>query len=94
MDCNSYSYTPYILEEESMEHFENEDMVINIDKQRQYSNFVFWVSAWSYDGQLDFSEQYEDEETARKVYAYILNRYGTTPPDGAIYDEIEQMLSA
>lgn len=94
MDCMNYSYSPYMLDEDSMEHYENEDIVINIDKQRHYSSYIFWVSAYSYDGSLDFSEQYDSEEDARKVYNYILDKYSTTPPDGSIENEIESMLYA
>ena len=94
MDINNYSYTPYLLDEDTTAaRFENDDVCITIDRTREYSRLTFWVSAWSYDGQLDYSEKYEDEKTARAVFDYIVETYGDTPPDGDIADEVKSHLA-
>jgi len=94
MDINNYSYAPHILDEDTTAaRFENDDVCITIDRDREYSNIIFWVSAWSYDGQLDYSEKYEDEKTARAAFDYIVGAYGTTPPDGDITDEVNKHLA-
>jgi len=82
MDINNYSYTPHMLDEDNnILYYDNDDMYCEVSKERSYSDFIFWVYACSYDGQLEYSARFTDEETAKVAFDYIVNNYADTPPD-------------
>lgn len=79
MDCNSYSYTPHMLDEDQhyIACFNNDDMEIELERHDTY--FSIW--AYSYDGQLDVYETFTTENAAQALYNHIFDNYTTTPPD-------------
>ena len=92
MDCNNYSYAPTMLQEDNtILSYENDDMTAYIEQQRQYNYFVFWVSAYSYDGQLEVAESYRDILTAKKLYDFIINNYTDTPPGEELQTFIDSL---
>ena len=83
MDCNNYSYTPYILdgEENVIERYENDDMEVEIWKEARKGRNIFIVSSLSYDGSLDVSEVFKTEKAARELYKIIYDNYISSPTD-------------
>lgn len=93
MDINNYSYTPYMLDEDDRTHYyENDDMVAEVTKEREYSHYRYWVSAYSYDGSLEYSEDFTDPEEAEAAWRYIVKTYSNTPPDGDITEEVKDAV--
>lgn len=88
---NSYSYTPTMLNENNnIKEFSNDDMYIELSKERNYNYYLFYVYACSYDGQLEVSEVFRDQETAEKLYNYIYESYTDTPPG----DELQSFINS
>ena len=89
MDCNSYSYTPHMLDEQStiISSIRNDDMTAELDHPGNY----FSVWAYSYDGQMDIYETFTSEEPARKLYNHIIANYTDTPP---IKRELNRVIKA
>lgn len=86
MDCNSYSYSPYMLEDNTayIEQYKNDDMSATIEKAAR-GNVGQWVNgftvwAGSYDGSLDICEFFRTIDAARHIYNEIVNRYSCSPP--------------
>ena len=92
MDCNNYSYAPSMLdcEENTIAHYENDDMSMELVR---YDNRVFCVSAFSYDGSLDVSEEYYSFAKAAKLYRF-LSAYRSTPPGDELGEFINSLRSA
>lgn len=91
MDINSYSYAPGILDEDlTIARYDNDDMTAYIDNSGTKSNPCFWVSAYSYDGDLEISESFKNETTAKSVFNYIVDNYSDTPP--ANNTELQQQI--
>lgn len=78
MDCNSYSYAPYMLDcyEKKIDAYNNDDMEAELTACEN----VYSVYAISYDGSLDVMEEFAELETARQLYKYIVDNYSYTPP--------------
>lgn len=92
MDINSYSYSPGILDEDStIARYDNDDMTAYIDNSGTKSNPCFWVSAYSYDGDLEISESFKNETTAKSVFNYIVDNYSDTPP--ADNEELQKIIT-
>ena len=89
---NNYSYAPTMLEENNkILSYENGDMYAYIEQERQYSSLIFYVSAFSYDGQLEVAESYKDILTAKKLYDYIIKNYTNTPPGEELQTFIDSL---
>ena len=88
MDCNSYSYTPYMLDErrEIIQRYENDDMQIELE---QIGN-CYSVWAFSYDGSMDVAEEFSDREQAEQLYDFIVENYSDTPPG----DELDEYIDS
>lgn len=81
MDVNNFSYAPSLgVENCTIYLYENDDMTAYVEKQRVYGTHRFWVSAYSYDGQMDVVEVYDNENTAKRLYDYIVENFAGTPP--------------
>ena len=93
MDCNSYSYAPTMADDDTiLKQFENDDMYMSLTKDRHYSNYIYYVSANSYDGQLKVEEVFKSKETAEALYNYIYESFTNTPPtDGEIETYIKTL---
>ena len=90
---NNYSYAPHMLDENTtVLYYENDDMYIEVTKEREYSGYIFRVYACSYDGQLEYFYNTESEEEAAAIYNYIVENYATTPPAGDISQEIDAYI--
>ena len=91
MDINSYSYAPYMLEEDCprIAYYENDDMYAEI-----YVRFgkYYNVYAFSYGGELDVSEEFSDEDKARRLYDFIIDNYTSSPPGEELDDFIRDLL--
>ena len=91
MDCNSYSYAPYMLDEERprLAYYENDDMYAEL-----YVRFgkYYNVYAFSYDGQLDVAEEFSDKDKAQRLYDYIMENYTGSPPGEELQDFIRDLL--
>jgi hypothetical protein len=82
MDINNYSYTPTILDNNNtIKYYNSDDMYAEIIKERSYDKYIFFIYACSYDGQLEISEQTENENKAIELYNYIVDNYADTPPN-------------
>lgn len=93
MDINSYSYTPHMLDEDDRTHYyENDDMYVEVLKERNCSRFVYYVNAFSYDGSLDYAEQFDNPEEAESAFNYIVKTYSNTPPSGDITEEVQNAV--
>ena len=79
MDCNSYSYTPHMLDEDQhyIACFNNDDMEIELERHNTY----FSVWAYSYDGQLDVYETFNNENAARTLYNHIMDNCTDAAPN-------------
>lgn len=78
MDCNNYSYTPHILDNNTIvAYYENDDMYIEIDRQ----NTIYWLYATSYAPGLEISEKFTSKTAAESAYNYIVENYAYTPPE-------------
>ena len=88
MDCNSYSYAPYMLdgERKQLAYYENDDMYMEL---QQIEN-VFCVTAYSWDGELDVAEEFRKLSKASKLYEFIEENFTSGPPAG---NEIEEFIS-
>ena len=80
MDINSYSYTPHILDEETLLENVNDDTCISLRKDRRYSLIFYTITAYSYDGQMDIYEEYRDRKQATNRYNYIVDNYADSVP--------------
>ena len=80
MDCNSYSYTPYMCDESPIMEYSNDDMYVEIYKARSYSRIYYDVYACSYDGSLEAADRFDSLEIAKKFYDYIVENFSNTPP--------------
>ena len=76
MDCNSYSYAPHMLDEPVIEHYENDD--VHIELFEWAHSYV--VEAYRFDGSMEVYELFDALETAQKLYKYIMDNYSDTPP--------------
>ena len=90
MDCNSYSYTPYMLSKrESLEEvFENDDIVVELSN---CGESIFSVWAFSYDGSMDVFEEFTTIAQARQLYDYIVENYADNVPGEELYNYIEEV---
>ena len=91
MDCNSYSYAPYMLDEGEgiIDRYENDDMHAELE---QCGKNWFTVYAYSYDGSFEVAEWFYTEERAKRLYEHIVNNYsGSRPMDGEIEQFIENL---
>lgn len=94
MDINNYSYAPHMLDEDNtVKYFENFDMYAEIMRCRAYSRIYFSVYACSYDGSLEVSEDYDDIETATKLFDFIIENYANTRPDEELFNYIEGLTA-
>lgn len=94
MDINSYSNTPHMLDEDNTAlYYENDDMYIEVTKERVYNYHVFWIYAAYYNGDFEYAGRTENESIATDIFNYIKDRYTTIPPAGAIDDDIQQMIN-
>lgn len=86
MDCNSYSYAPYMLDEDRsyIKRYENDDMEVELDPKRVD------VWAFSYDGSMDVYEIFKTLEAAQAFFDLIVENYSSTPPG----DELEELIRA
>lgn len=92
MDINSYSYSPGILDEDlTVARYDNDDMTAYIDNSGTKSNPCFWVSAYSYDGDLEISESFKNKTPATSVFNYIVDNYSDTPP--ADNEELQKKIT-
>ena len=91
MDCNSYSYAPYMLdkEHERIAYYENDDMYMELERVEH----TFCVSAYSYDGSLDVAEEYRTFEQAAKLYRFCA-AYRSGPPGDELQEFINSLRSA
>lgn len=97
MDCNSYSYAPYMLEDNTayIEQYENDDMSATIEKAAR-GNVGHWEDGYivygtSYDGSLDICEFFRTIDAARHIYNEIVNRYSFSPP--AAKKEVRELIN-
>lgn len=82
MDMNNYSYSPTMLNDNDYTfYYRNDDIEITIDKERHYSNYVFWFYAYSFDGVLEVAACFKEAAPALEVAAFIKNHFAHTQPD-------------
>lgn len=88
MDCNSYSYAPYMLdgEKSALAYYENDDMYVEMHRR---SDNCFWVYALSYDGDLEVSEEFSSQDKAARLYDFIYDNFTSGPPVG---DELNDFI--
>lgn len=82
MDINNYSYTPYILDTEEQDdenHFSSDDIEVSIEYTGSPSNY--WVTAFSYDGQMNIDECFKLEDNAKELFNHIKDNYSSTVPN-------------
>lgn len=92
MDCNSYSYTPYMLDESPVKEYHNDDMYVEINKTRAYSRVYYEIFACSYDGSFEVAERFDCLEMVTKLFDFIVDNYATTPPaEGNIEKYIDDL---
>ena len=86
MDCNSYSYAPTMLDEKHRQiaYYENDDMYMELEQIGD----VFCCSAYSWDGDLDVSEEFSALSKAAKLYEFIAENYTDGPPG----DELDEFI--
>ena len=90
MDCNSYSYAPYMLSKrESLEEvFENDDIVVELNNCGER---IFSVWAFSYDGSMDVFEEFSNIAQARQLYDYIIGNCADNVQGEELYNYIEEV---
>lgn len=90
---NSYSYTPYMLDEDNtIKEYHNDDMYIQVDRNRQYDRIYYEIYGCAYDGSWEVGEIQESRELAIMIFDYIVENYADTPPaEGDIELYIEQV---
>lgn len=90
MDCNSYSYTPYMLDGESeyINQYENDDMQCEV----YYYAHHFWIYAMSYDGTLETAECYKQKDNAVFLYNFIVENYAHCQPEYNVLNELIRRL--
>lgn len=81
MDINNYSYAPTLCIDNDIRFFDNDDIVVYVNKERNYNHYIYWLTAYSYDGSLDVSECFKNESAAVSVFDYIKNMYADTIPN-------------
>ena len=93
MDCNSYSYAPYMLgdyeKRQLLDCEYNDDMEAEM---YEYPGPVFSVNAISYDGQLEVAEEFSDRNKAQRLFDFIVENYSDTPPGDELQDFIRDLL--
>lgn len=90
MDCGNYSYAPSMLDggREILNSYENDDMQAELERVDN----VYCVWAYSYDGELDVSEEFSSLSAATSLYEYIVENYSDTPPGEELQDFIRNLL--
>ena len=90
MDCNSYSYAPYMLDDDkpALAYYENDDMYVEMYQR----GACFTVYAYSYDGQLEVYEEFSDRDKAQRLYDFIEENYAGSPPGDELDDFIRDLL--
>lgn len=92
MDCNSYSYAPTMLDDDTiLKDFSNDDMYMSLEKDKHYDHYIYYVNANSYGPGLEVAEVYNSQETAEKLYNFIFENYTTTPPGEELQDFIDTL---
>lgn len=88
MDCNSYSYTPHMLDDEQrIEQYYNDDMEAELTK----NGSVYCVWAFSFDGSMDVYEEFSDKEQAEQLYDFIVENYNDTPHGDELDEYIDNL---
>lgn len=93
MDINNYSYSNTNNSVEVLKKIENDDVYMTLERITNYfGETYYYVSAMSYDGDLDISVSTDYLDRAEKIFNKV-SEYENTPPDNndILLNELEKI---
>ena len=95
MDINNYSYSNNDNESSVLKHFENDTMYIDLEYcvNDYFQEQFYSVTAYSYENNLDISEEFNELLSANKLFNAIKKHYSNADNDILLDAYIENLHS-